>query len=91
MPTFTLKKIATFCIFKKSRLLLKIADFYPKNPDFYQKVSGRREHTGIRAYFFFFLVLCVFFLVEKEGEGFVVFLNHCGGNLTTIIITIKDF
>jgi hypothetical protein len=56
-----------------------------------QKVVGRKEPAGIRAIFRFFFVISVFLLVEKEGEGFVVFLNHCGGNLTTIIITIKDF
>jgi hypothetical protein len=76
-PTFTLEKITTFCIFKKSRLL-------PKS----LRTQGTRGHKGL---FFFFLVICVFLLVEKEGEGFVVFLNYCGGNLTTIIITIKDF
>jgi hypothetical protein len=44
-----------------------------------------------KAGFWFFFGHLTFLLVEKEGEGFVVFLNHCGGNLTTIIITIKDF
>jgi hypothetical protein len=50
-------------------------------------MQGTHGHKGG----FFFVVICVFLLVEKEGEGFVVFLNHYGGNLTTIIITIKDF
>jgi hypothetical protein len=49
------------------------------------------DPRGIRANFWFFFAISNFLLVEKEGEGFVVFLNHCGGNLTTIIITIKDF
>jgi hypothetical protein len=64
-PTFTLEKVATFCIFKKSRLLLKIADFYPKSLDFYQKVSGHREPASIRAFFFFLGHLCFF----ACGEG----------------------
>jgi hypothetical protein len=48
-------------------------------------MQGTRRHKGL---FFWGGVICVFLLVEKEGEGFVVFLNHYGGNLTTIIITI---
>jgi hypothetical protein len=48
-----------FCIFKKSRLLLKIADLY-------QKVARRSEPAGIRAHFgFFFGHLCFF----ACGEG----------------------
>jgi hypothetical protein len=47
--------------------------------------------VGHKAEFLVFFVISKSLLVEKEGEGFVVFLNHCGGNLTTIIITIKDF
>jgi hypothetical protein len=46
------------------------------NPCWLLEILGEEALTGIQ---------------EKEGEGFVVFLNHCGGNLTTIIITIKDF
>jgi hypothetical protein len=58
-PIFTLEKIATFCIFEKSRLLLKIADFY-------QKVSGHKEPAGIRAYFFWsFVFFCLCGWKEK--------------------------
>jgi hypothetical protein len=52
-------------------------------------MQGTHGHKGL--FFLFFWSFVFFLLVEKEGEGFVVFLNHCGGNLTTIIITIKDF
>ena len=55
------------------------------------KVVGRLKPARIRAIFHFFGVISKSLCEEKEGEGFVVFLHHCGGNLTTIIITIKDF
>jgi hypothetical protein len=56
-----------------------------------EKVVGRKEPAGIKRFFGFSFAHLTCLLVEKKGEGFVVFLNHCGGNLTTIIITIKDF
>jgi hypothetical protein len=73
-----------FSFFKKSRFLLKVSNFF-------EKVVEHRESAGIKRFFSlsFAHLTCLF--VEKEGEGFVVFLNHRGGNLTTIIITIKDF
>jgi hypothetical protein len=59
------QKVPTFT--KKSRLL-------PKSSNFYQKVVKRKEPACIR--FGFFLVICVFLLVEKEGEGFVAMLHE---------------
>jgi hypothetical protein len=56
-----------------------------------QKVMGCKEPTGIKRFFGLSFAHLTWLLVEKEGEGFVVFLNHCGSNLTTIIITIEDF
>jgi len=56
-----------------------------------EKVMGCREPAGIKQIFVFSFAHLICLLEEKEGEGFVVSLNHCGGNLTTIIITIKDF
>jgi hypothetical protein len=91
LPIFTPLKVAIFMLLKKSRLLLKVGDFFPKSRGSTLKVVGRPNPRGIRPNFEFFFVISKFLLVEKEGEGFVVFLNHCGGNLTTIIITIKDF
>jgi hypothetical protein len=68
-----------------------------KSATFTLKVAVRWKKSlgvlirGHKAEFSLFLVISKSLFVEKEGEGFVVFLNHCGGNLTTIIITIKDF
>jgi hypothetical protein len=77
--------------FEKVSAFRKNRRLFPISRGSIQKVVGRMEPVGIRAHFGFFFGHLVFLLVEKEGEQFVVFLNHCGGNLTTIIITIKDF
>jgi hypothetical protein len=56
-----------------------------------QKVVGHREPAEIKIFFGLYFAHLTCLLLEKEEEGFVVFLNHYRGNLTTIIITIKDF
>jgi hypothetical protein len=76
---------------KKSGLFEKVGDFYLKSRESIVKVAGRLKPARIRAIFHFFGVISKSLCEEKEGEGFVVFLNDFGGNLASIIITIKDF
>jgi hypothetical protein len=91
LPTFSWEKVATFIDLKKSGLFEKVGDFYLKSRESIEKVAGRLKPARIRAIFHFFGVISKSLCEEKEGEGFVVFLNDFGGNLASITITIKDF
>ena len=91
LPTFSWEKVAIFSDLKKSGLFEKVGDFYLKSRESMVKVVGRLKPAHIRAIFYFFGVISKSLCEEKEGEGFVVFLNDFGGNLASIIITIKDF
>jgi len=91
LPTFTQEKVAIFTDLNKSRLFEKVGDFFPKSRESTVKVVGQLKSARIRAIFYFFWVISKSLCEEKEGEGFVVFLNDFGGNLSSIIITIKDF
>jgi hypothetical protein len=41
LPIFTLEKVAIFTLLKKSRLFVKVGDFYPKSRGSMEKVAGR--------------------------------------------------